>query len=49
MANAPRARPLQYAPKNYVIYSNRSMCYGKLGKYAARGLSVRLRAENGTD
>jgi Flp pilus assembly protein TadD len=23
----------QYAPKNYIIYSNRSMCLGRLGKY----------------
>jgi hypothetical protein len=23
----------QYSPKNHVIYSNRSMCYGRLGKY----------------
>jgi hypothetical protein len=26
----------QYSPKNHVIYSNRSMCYGRLGKYAVR-------------
>ena len=28
--------PAQYSPKNHVIYSNRSMCYGRLGKYAVR-------------
>ena len=27
---------MQYSPKNHVIYSNRSMCYGRLGKYAVR-------------
>ena len=24
---------IKYAPKNHVLFSNRSMCYGKLGRY----------------
>jgi len=30
---ASQFAPWQYAPKNYVIYSNRSMCLGRLGKF----------------